>query len=69
MTNIPTNDSRVTRLRRSTSFCTTLKRGRTMENSTKITPRMTSTARAMSQLMEGLFPTALMTPPMPWMGA
>ena len=66
---MPERPSRLTRFNRSMSFCKDLNLGRATARATAMSPMSTTTAAAMSQLRETLFPTAKMMPPMPMMGA
>ncbi|MPN34226.1 hypothetical protein SDC9_181719 [bioreactor metagenome] len=69
MTIMPVRFSRTTRLSRSMSFWMLLNRGRATANTTAITPRMRATARAMIHHIDEALPVALITPPMPMIGA
>ena len=69
MTIMPERFSRVTRFILSMSSCINLNFGTEIENTIRINPRSTMTARAISHHMLGLLSIARITPPTPMIGA
>jgi hypothetical protein len=69
MTIMPERFSRITRLSRSIRLCMILNFGKAIENTTRIKPIRTMTARAIIHHIEALLASAMMMPPTPMIGA